>query len=73
MWSMGEKSNFVSERAKNISKVADEVFNEHGDKTTYSQFKRKLNGDTIDAVEYNDVRKLWRGGDLSPDAVDSVL
>ncbi len=72
---IGGKSNFVSERAKNIASESAKVFDAYGDDTTFSKFKHKLSGagEYTDAVEYNDIRKLWKDGSLTPDNVDSVL
>jgi len=72
---IGGKSNFVSERAKNIAVESSKVFDTYGDDTTFSKFKHKLIGigEFTDAVEYNDIRKLWKEGNLTPDHVDSVL
>lgn len=70
-----DRAGFASERAETLSQLANGVFNEFGRATTFGTFKSKLKegGAATDAIEYNDMRKLWNQKKLTPDHIDSVL
>lgn len=70
-----DRAGFASERAETLSKLASRVFGEFGRDTTFGTFKSKLKegGAETDAIEYNDIRRLWNQKKLTPDHVDAVL
>lgn len=70
-----DRAGFASERAETLSKLASDVFSEHGRDTTFGTFKSMLKegGAETDAIEYNDIRQLWNQKRLTPDNIDAVL
>jgi hypothetical protein len=70
-----DRADFASERAETLSVLANDVFGELGRATTFGAFKSRLKegGAETDAIEYNDIRKLWNQKKLTPDHIDSVL
>lgn len=67
----GQKSNFVSQRAQEIYRDSKEYFDRAGDGASYSEFKAATPG--ADPVLYHDVRGLWKGGALTPEAVERTM
>lgn len=62
---------FVSKRAQEVHDRAQEVFSEGGGDANYSSYKNKVPG--ADPVQYSDVRKLYRKGKMTPQAVERVM
>jgi len=66
----GSKDSF-SARAKDVHDQSRELFERSGSEVSYSEYKTHIPG--ADPVLYTDVRRLWRGGQLSPESVEHVL
>lgn len=64
------RERFASERAREVTRKAQELFTRNGD-VSYSNYKAAVPG--ADPVQFSDVRGLWKGGRLTPEAVDRVL
>jgi len=67
----GSQERFASKRAQEIHDRAREVFAEGGDDAPYSDYKKKVPG--ADPVQYSDVRRLFKEGEMSPHTVESVM
>lgn len=65
------RETFASKQAHEVHDKAQEVFQKGGGDARYSEYKQTVPG--ADPVQYNDVRKLYRGGNLTPDTVQQVI
>ncbi len=64
------REGFVSAKAREVHRGAQEVFTQNND-ATFSQYKLRVSD--ADAVQYTDVRHLHRTNQLTPQAVQRVL
>lgn len=67
----GGREGFASQRAREVHDRAKEVFDEGGGDAPYSKYRSRVPG--ADPVQYSDVRTLYRGGGMTPEAVEGVL
>lgn len=67
----GGREGFASARAHEVHNRAREVFAEGGADASYSDYKKKVPG--ADPVQYSDVRRLYREGQLTPGAIETIL
>jgi flagellar biosynthesis/type III secretory pathway M-ring protein FliF/YscJ len=65
------REKFASKRAHEVHKKAQEVFRDGGGDARYSDYKNKVPG--ADPVQYNDVRRLFKAGKMSPYTIESVM
>jgi hypothetical protein len=65
------REKFASQRAKEVHAKAQEVFAKGGGDARYSDYKQTV--PDADPVQYNDVRKLYREGNLTPETVENVM
>ena len=65
------KEGFVSQKAQEVYSNSKALFDTTRGDVSYSTFKTRVPG--ADPVTYTDVRKLWRGGNLTPEAVQGVI
>lgn len=63
------REGFVSDEAKAVYAGAREVF--HDGDANYTAYKNRV--PEADPVQYSDVRKLWKEGQLTPEKVQGVL
>jgi|SaaInlStandDraft_3_1057020.scaffolds.fasta_scaffold30963_2 hypothetical protein len=67
----GRGESFVSPEAKEVHSRASEVFAAEGGRPTYSRYKRSV--PNSDPVQFSDVSKLHKAGNLTPVAVQGIL
>lgn len=67
----GPREGFASKKAHEIHDKAREVFQEGGGDARYSDYKKKVPG--ADPVQYSDVRRLFKEGNMTPYTVESVI
>lgn len=65
------REKYVSRRAREVYDSAKVVFEEGGGDVRYSEYKNKVPG--ADPVQYSDIRRLFKGGGLSPSNVEKVI
>ena len=65
------RDGFASQRAYEVHAQARDLFAKTPKGPTYSEYKTKVAGS--DVVQWNDVKKLWEAGKLSPESVEAVL
>jgi hypothetical protein len=66
----GKREGFVSKEARELTSNARQFFDGGGDATSYSKFKTRVPG--ADPVKFNDTRKLWKEGRLTPEEVQKT-
>jgi len=66
-----QKEGFVSQQARQVYSQSRELFEKNGGTPRYSEYKSVV--PNADAVLYDDVKKLWSRGKLSPEAVQAVI
>lgn len=65
------RDGFASKRAHEVHDRAHEVFAEGGGDAPYSNYKENV--PDADPVQYSDVRRLFKEGNMTPDSVEGVL
>lgn len=66
-----QKEGFVTPRARELCDASRELFDRTRGGATYSEFKTSYGG--ADPVLYTDLRNLWKAGNLTPEAVQTIL
>jgi hypothetical protein len=65
------REGFASQRAHTVYQTARDLFTRTKGAATYTEYKAADRA--ADPVVYTDVRRLWREGRLTPDAVEGAL
>lgn len=65
------RENFVSPKAQEVHDRAQEVFADGGGDARYSEYKKRVPG--ADPVQYSDVRRLFKAGQMTPAEVERVI
>jgi hypothetical protein len=65
------KDTFVSPEAIKLCNKSKEIFSKN-DKTPFTDFKQTVGG-SVDVVQYDDIRRLYKEGNLTPEGVQSTL
>lgn len=65
------KDGFVSARAREVHGAASAAFRERGPDISFTDYRDRVPG--ADAVQYEDMRNLFRAGRLTPEAVQRVM
>lgn len=71
-WYRDRRDHFASQRAQEVYEKSRELFDRTGGRASYSEFKTVVPA-PVDAVQYSDIRHIWRGGRMSAEAVERVL
>ena len=66
-----QKENFVSAKAHEVFSQAKPLLEAKAGKPSFSEYKMNVPG--ADAVQYDDVKKLWKKGEFTPEKIDGVL
>jgi len=66
------REKFASERAHEVFNASQDLFTKTAGKANYSEYKTAVPG-PVDAVQYSDVRNLWRQGKMTAETVQNVL
>ncbi len=70
LWSFKGSEKFVSQRAKELYS-AKTAFDSTGGNITFSDLKSSVKD--LDAVEYTDIRNLWKTSKFTPEHIQTVL
>lgn len=71
-------SILIYRKEKFASKLATEIYqesNKYFDNTNNPKFTEYnlKNKNKLDFVEFKDIKDLWKGGNLNPDKIDSII
>lgn len=66
------REGFTSPRAQEVCRASRALFDQAAGTVTYTEYKAALGGG-VDPVLYTDVRRLWREGRLTPEAVQDCI
>jgi hypothetical protein len=67
----GRREGFSPERVAEVYTGSRGVFDETGGKASYSEYKTRV--PDADPVLYNDMRRLWKAGDLTPRTAERAM
>lgn len=65
------REGFVSKRALDVYEKSMSVFTEGGGNPKYLEYKKRVPG--ADPVQYNDIKQLFRSGNLTPANVEKHI
>jgi hypothetical protein len=66
------REGFASQRAQEVFQASNELFGRTTGGATFSDYKTAVPG-PVDAVQYSDIKGLWKRGSLTPDTVQAAL
>lgn len=67
-----KREGFASPHAQEVFQASKELFGQTAGAATFSDYKTAVPG-PVDAVQYSDVRGLWRRGALTAETVQAAL